>query len=318
MHKKWFKIIFFVIGFILITGVFDASAFWIFNEDEIKMPAEKLINFYYDGYLFKIKTEKNTVGELLDEQGISLTESDFIFPPREEKLNSGMSVNFKKAIEIKILADNEEISKKTIYRKVSEVLTDAGISLSHLDKTKPEKDNFIEEGGKISVTRIEIEEIEKEEKIAFETIEKEDDDLKWRKKEVKQAGENGIKKIKYRITYKNGKEASREKLSSEVIKEPVDEIIKIGTKVEIGKTKTGLASWYAYTGTMACASRMFPKGTWLRITNKANGKQIFVVVNDYGPMRGTGKMIDLDKVAFEKLGNLSQGVIEVKVEEILN
>ncbi len=63
---------------------------------------------------------------------------------------------------------------------------------------------------------------------------------------------------------------------------------------------------------------MFPKGTWLRVTNLQNQKQVIVVVNDYGPARGTGKMIDLDKVAFEKLANLSQGVIEVKVEEILN
>jgi rare lipoprotein A (peptidoglycan hydrolase) len=63
---------------------------------------------------------------------------------------------------------------------------------------------------------------------------------------------------------------------------------------------------------------MFPRGTWLRVTNRATGKQIFVVVNDYGPMRGTGKMIDLDKVAFEKIAPLGQGVVEVKVEEILN
>jgi rare lipoprotein A (peptidoglycan hydrolase) len=86
----------------------------------------------------------------------------------------------------------------------------------------------------------------------------------------------------------------------------------------VGKVKTGLASWYAFTGKMACASRMFPRGTWLRVTSKATGKQIFVVVNDYGPQKWTGKMIDLDKVAFEKLASLGAGVIEVKVEEILD
>jgi rare lipoprotein A len=62
---------------------------------------------------------------------------------------------------------------------------------------------------------------------------------------------------------------------------------------------------------------MFSRGTWLRVTNRENGKRVFVVVNDYGPQRGTGKMIDLDKVAFQKLASIGKGVIEVKVEEIL-
>jgi len=67
---------------------------------------------------------------------------------------------------------------------------------------------------------------------------------------------------------------------------------------------------------MACASLQFPKGTWLRVTNRANGKQIIVQVNDSGPY-SEDKIIDLDKVAFQKIADLGQGVTEVKVEEIL-
>jgi rare lipoprotein A (peptidoglycan hydrolase) len=52
------------------------------------------------------------------------------------------------------------------------------------------------------------------------------------------------------------------------------------------------------------------------VTNQENGKQIIVQVNDYGPDPGTGKIIDLDKVAFAKLASIGQGVIEVKIEEI--
>jgi rare lipoprotein A len=67
---------------------------------------------------------------------------------------------------------------------------------------------------------------------------------------------------------------------------------------------------------MKCASVRYSKGTWLRVTNQENGKQIIVQVNDYGPDPGTGKVIDLDKVAFAKLASVGQGVIEVKIEEI--
>jgi rare lipoprotein A len=53
------------------------------------------------------------------------------------------------------------------------------------------------------------------------------------------------------------------------------------------------------------------------VTNRDNGKQVIVQVNDYGPMASTGKIIDLDSVAFKKIGTLGQGVVSVKVEEIL-
>jgi uncharacterized protein YabE (DUF348 family) len=264
-----------IISLILsLSIVCGAGAFWVFDERKTVSPISKKIDLYYDGHLFKVETKKETVGQLLAEQGIDLAEEDVVFPSVDTEIFSGSDIYFKKAI--------------------------------------------ISNGQKIKVTRINIEEIEKEEEIPFEIKEEEDDDLKWRKKEIEREGETGIKKVKYRITYKDGQEISREKLSSKIIKKPVNEIIKVGTKIEVGKTKIGLASWYAHTGTMACASRMFPRGTWLRVTNRATGKQIFVVVNDYGPMRGTGKMIDLDKVAFEKIAPLGQGVVEVKVEEILN
>ena len=298
--------------------VYGVSAFWIFDEEDPALSVPKKVDLYYGGNLFRVETEKDTVGQLLNEQGIDLTEEDLIFPSTNVEVFSGLVVYFKKAIEVKFEVDGKSFSKKTIYRRIPEILADAGISLSHLDKTEPAKDEVISDGQEIKIIRINVEEIEREEKIPYKTQEEEDEDLKWKKRKVEQEGEEGVRKVKYLITYKDGQEISREKLSSEIIKEPVDEIIKIGTKIEVGKTKIGLASWYAHTGTMACASRMFPRGTWLRVTNRTTGKQIFVVVNDYGPMRGTGKMIDLDKVAFEKIASLWQGVVEVKVEEILN
>jgi uncharacterized protein YabE (DUF348 family) len=298
--------------------VYGVGAFWIFDEEKTALSTSKKVDLYYDGSLFKVETEKDTVGQLLDEQGMDLVEEDIVFPSVDTEVFSGLIIYFKKAIEVKIEVDGKSFPKKTVYHRVSEILNDADVILSHLDRTEPARNEIISNGQKIKVIRINIEEIEKEEEIFFETQEEEDDDLKWRRKEIEREGEIGVKRVKYRITYKDGQEVSREKLSSEIIKEPVDEIIKIGTKIEVGKTKIGLASWYAHTGTMACASRMFPRGTWLRVTNRATGKQIFVVVNDYGPMRGTGKMIDLDKVAFEKIASLWQGVVEVKVEEILN
>ncbi len=119
------------------------------------------------------------------------------------------------------------------------------------------------------------------------------------------------------MSYHNGKEVSRKVLRAEVTKEPVTELITQGTYVKTGKSHRGAASWYAWTGTMAAANPWLPKGSYVRVTNMDNGKSVIVVINDRGPFV-PGRIIDLDKVAFEKIASLGAGVINVKMEEIVN
>lgn len=311
--KKYYIII---VILILIFSGWQAGAFWFSSEEE-KIPTRKLVEVNENGHVFKSYSQKETIGGFLEEQKIKLNKNDFCFPQEQDELVSGSKIIIRRALPISIEVDGEIIKRDTLAKTVNEAISEAGVSLSHLDKIKPAKDSYLGKNTEIKITRIEIEEVKIEEKIKFKTVEKEDSDLKWRKQKVKQKGRNGMKEVKYKITYKNGKEVSRVKLSSKIKEEATPEIIAIGTKIEVGRVKTGRASWYAHTGTLACASRMFSRGTWLRVTNKANGKRVIVQVNDYGPMRGTGKMIDLDKVAFDKIGDLGQGVMEVKVEEIL-
>ncbi|MCX6763025.1 MAG: septal ring lytic transglycosylase RlpA family protein [Candidatus Moranbacteria bacterium] len=91
----------------------------------------------------------------------------------------------------------------------------------------------------------------------------------------------------------------------------------VGTKIIIGKTQTGDATWYVNGDDLTCASLTFAQGKYLRVTNRASGKSVIVQVNDSGPY-GKGRVIDLNKKAFQKIGDIGAGVINVKVEEILN
>lgn len=88
-----------------------------------------------------------------------------------------------------------------------------------------------------------------------------------------------------------------------------------------GLMSMGKASWYAYKGCDCAASPDYEKGTVLRVTNTENNKFVDVTVNDYGPDRAVHpqRVIDLDKVAFQKLAPLWQGIIpEVRVEVVGN
>lgn len=85
-----------------------------------------------------------------------------------------------------------------------------------------------------------------------------------------------------------------------------------------GVLSVGRASWYGYKGGNFAASPDFPKGSRLRVFNTANDKFVDVVINDFGPDRKIhpDRVLDLDKVAFSKLGKLSAGMIDIKVEPI--
>lgn len=94
----------------------------------------------------------------------------------------------------------------------------------------------------------------------------------------------------------------------------------------------GLCSWYSendpginkYTANgevfndeaMICAKWDIPFGTWLKITNIANGKFVLVKCTDRGPARRLNRIVDLSKGAFAKIADLKLGLITVKLEVI--
>ncbi|MCU0374015.1 MAG: septal ring lytic transglycosylase RlpA family protein [Chitinophagaceae bacterium] len=66
---------------------------------------------------------------------------------------------------------------------------------------------------------------------------------------------------------------------------------------------------------LTCASNLYPLGTWLKITNKRNGKSVIVKVNDRMHPR-MKRVVDLSKLAAEELGMIKSGVAEVQVESL--
>jgi len=83
----------------------------------------------------------------------------------------------------------------------------------------------------------------------------------------------------------------------------------------IAEVHNGIASWYSYHGGLFAASTKFKKGSILRVINKVNHKFVDVIVNDYGPDKKIfpNRIIDLDKIAFQKIAHLRSGIIRIIV-----
>lgn len=93
------------------------------------------------------------------------------------------------------------------------------------------------------------------------------------------------------------------------------------------KTLYGTASYYAdkfngretfngeiYSGTkMTAACNVLPMGTWIRVTNLSNNRWVIVKINDRLHARMT-RIVDLSRMAAQKLGYIGKGLTRVKVE----
>ena len=291
--------------------------FWPFGKRNFVVKEPFSVGIWDNGSFFETMSSAATISDFLTEKDMDLGDKDYIFPATDTKIFPGAEIVIRRALPVTIKVDGKDIEIDTLGTSVADALSEADVTLSHADKVAPEKSTLLSANLDIVVTRINFEEISVEEDISFQTVEKDDKTVLWRKKETKQKGEKGIREKTYKVTYTNGKETNRSILGSKITKQPVSQIEVTGTKIVVGKTQSGDATWYVYGDDLTAASLTFAKGKYLRVTNRTNGKSVIVQVNDSGPY-GKGRVIDLNKKAFQKIADIGAGVIGVKVEEILN
>jgi uncharacterized protein YabE (DUF348 family) len=305
MRKYWhFLFILFGLLFFGYSGKINASE-------------NKIVSLNYNGLEFQVATEAKTVSDFLNEQKIIVNQDDLVFPAPEAKLYSGENIIIQSGKKITITADGQKVSANSQMKTVRDALFENKINLGEDDFAIPNLNAPLQNNAKIEVVRVDIREEVINKDVDFEQQITKDDDLSWRTKKVSQKGVKGIDEYTYKVVSHNGKEISRKLLNKERIKDPVPEIFVQGTYMKLGKGKTGQGTWYAFKGGLFAASTTLSRGAYAKVTNTENGKTVVVQINDYGP-QGKGRIIDLDKVAFEEIASLGAGVIGVKVEQVLN
>jgi rare lipoprotein A len=97
---------------------------------------------------------------------------------------------------------------------------------------------------------------------------------------------------------------------------------------EVGYTQRGFASWYGedFHGKptadgetfdmhqMTAAHRHLPFGTMVRVTNRSNGLNVEVRINDRGPFGDDDRIIDVSSAAADILQMKRAGTVPVEIE----
>ncbi len=257
---------------------------------------------------------------LADDPQIWLKKADVEVFEGDSFETEGHNIFIDRAVYVTVEVDGDKISYKTAKGTVKDVILAGDIELGDADIVTPSR--FTEVNGNISIVieRVSTATITETEIIKHDTEKVKDSSLYEGQTKVKTEGVNGKTEHTYNVTYIDGKEVSRELVSSKVVREAVTEVISVGTKIKSSfkasanapknykKVLTMKASAYTYgndggnytclgkptsRGTVAVDPRVIPLGTKLYIES-TDGKYIYgeAVAGDTGSAI-KGNKIDL-------------------------
>lgn len=154
-----------------------------------------------EGYESTVVTSKVLVSEILSENHIIILPDEKVYPEADSKIDNSKKITISKLTE----------EKKIIAEEIKNVTTEEIL------------------GKYVTVTeKIIVEQVE----IPYETVTKDVSQSGTETKDsVIQEGANGLKEIKYKVKYQDNVEIEKTVISETVIKEPVEKIIQISTKI---------------------------------------------------------------------------------------
>lgn len=134
--------------------------------------------------------------------------------------------------QISLVVKGEEVKVSTFKNTVKDLLDENRVKYDSDDKITPSLDSKLTDNMKIKVIDISKMQEREYEDIAFEVKLVDDKNLLKGKTEVKVEGELGKKELVYDLTYHDGKLVEKKLINENITKDPVDKIVKKGTKEE--------------------------------------------------------------------------------------
>lgn len=219
--------------------------------------AQKSLVLVVDGQEKEMHTFARTVGDVLRGQGILLGEKDEVTPAPADPVENGMIVVVSRAVAVNIAVDGREFQAMTCRQTVADVLAEYGINLGPADEVSPALETDVVAGMEIKITRVNTEIEYKDVPIAYNTRRNYTAELPPGAMQVVRGGENGIKRQWWQVTYRGGQEIERALTKQEVLKPPIDRILRVGSEMIVSRggeplrysrVLEMLATAYTYTG----------------------------------------------------------------------
>lgn len=225
-------------------------------------------------------------------------------------LGLGSMLSVQRALPLEINDGGQVKVVRTWTKSVGEFLNERSIEIGQKDQLNPTRETMLTPDVKIVIVRVSETEVKEIEPIKFTTKTKNDPGLEKGVTKIEQKGQKGQRAKYYLVRRENGQTVEKKFLRQEIVKEPIDEIILLGTKVIV--LGEGRATWFGAPA-LTAAHNNLPRGTRVRVVNPHNAKSVVVKIIG-GGIQGNA-IIDLSPDAFKQLAPLSAGVIQVRLEK---
>ena len=194
----------------------------------------------------RLETSAAWLGKALWENDIQLRGANQLNEPFDSLLVEPLNVVISPIRQVTIQADGKDISLYVPDGTIGQALSAAGIPLQDLDYSVPPETAGVPEDGAIKVVRVREEVIREQSPISFKVQQTSDADLPLGEVEVVTPGTPGLQQVTVRVRYEDGKEVSRVTEDAVVLKEPVAQVEKVGSKfvIQTMDTPAGSISYY--------------------------------------------------------------------------
>lgn len=183
----------------------------------------------FDGTTHTVHTS-GTVADALSAAGVALTKGTALNYASTELLTDGMIIEIYDIYDVTIKVDGKTVTKSVSGDTVADALQLAGIKLGEQDYTEPALDTVLKDGIQVEVFRVTVEKRTEKEDIDFETKAINTSTLYKGEEKVVTKGIKGSKAVEYEDRFVNGELAESKVISENVLVQPTNEVVQVGTK----------------------------------------------------------------------------------------
>ncbi|MFZ2016780.1 MAG: transglycosylase family protein [Nocardioides sp.] len=179
-----------------------------------------------------------------------------------------------------VIGRHHAVHRTIAATTAGEALARYGVNLHRHDRVRPGLQHVLHDGDRVVLTRVRV--VRKHvsaEAVPFRTVTRDDSSMTKGQSTIVRAGHTGLRDVTYRLVFENGHLAVRTVLQQDVLRAPVPQIERIGTKVvatanfaggstvwdALARCESG-GNWATNTGNGYYGGLQFSLGTW-----QANG-----------------------------------------------
>lgn len=204
------------------------------------------IDLDVDGSARQVWVTATSVSEALSELGLR-DDNMYVSASRSASIGrQGFQLRILTPRDVTVVADGKARELSTVATSVRQVLLEAGIVLGAQDEINPQLDAAPKDGSTIKVVRVDARRITVKVDIPFEIKQIPDRTMYRGEQKVIKKGVKGAKELTVDLLSKDGKVAKKDTIASRILRKPVTQVVRVGTKAtQFARTGAENLNWAA-------------------------------------------------------------------------